>query len=133
MRCGQVFNTRQVACWQLEVASGRPCIVCVVVERSAPRPPDNGAAPPAPGELKPLAGELKPYAGPLRNAGSSASSQLLASRLSEASTEASLGGGTPHAVGGGAGHAAVQSELPLHGKSSAGAGTPATGTAPPSA
>ena len=127
MRCGQVFNTRQVACWQLEVASGRPCIVCVVVERSAPCPPDNGAAPPAPGELK-------PFAGPLRAAGSSASSQLLGSRLSEASTEASLGGGTPPAAGGGAGHAAGhQSGLPLHGKSSAGGGAPATGTMRPPA
>ena len=103
---------------------------------SAPRraPPDNGAASPAPGELKPFAGELKPYAGPLRAAGSSASSQLLGSRPSDASTAASLGGGTPPAVGGGAGHAAGhQSGLPLHGKSSAGAGAPATGTMRPSA
>lgn len=124
---GQVFNTRQVACWQLEVASGRPCIVCVVVERSTPPPQENGAASPAPGELK-------PFAGPLRTAGSSASSQLLGSRLSELATQTSPGKGSPHAVGGGSGHAAVhQSGLPLHGKLSSGAGALATGTAAPSA
>ena len=127
--CGQVFNTRQVACWQLEVASGRPCIVCVVVERSG--------APPraAPGALlqedrlrspAPRGGELKPLAGPLRSAGSSASSQLLGSRASELSTRTSLGGGTPHAAG-------RQSGLPLHGKLAPGGGAPAAGPGSPSA
>ena len=51
----QVFTTRQVAEWQLEVASGRQCVICRVVEEggagggaapsAAPAPPAIPAAP----------------------------------------------------------------------------------------
>jgi len=40
----QVFTTRQVAEWQLEVASGRQCVICRVVEEGGA---GGGAAPPA--------------------------------------------------------------------------------------
>jgi hypothetical protein len=31
-----VFTTKQVACWQLEVANGRQCVICQIVEDSQP-------------------------------------------------------------------------------------------------